>query len=74
MAGISESKAMAAKRRGEGFAKHLGLAPGSDRYNAVKFGTARKAGWRPSREVRGHGREMSLKEARHHLRRRRSSG
>lgn len=55
MAGIPEALAMAAKRRGAGFARHLGVTPGSERYDAIKYGTARAAGWKPSREVRRHG-------------------
>lgn len=51
MAGISEAKAMAAKRQGAGLAKHMGYAPGSEKYNAAVYGTARAKGWKPSREV-----------------------
>lgn len=50
MAGIPEGKAEAAMARGEGFAKHLGVAKGTDRWNAIVYGTKRKAGWHPSRE------------------------
>lgn len=51
MAGIPEGEALAAKRRGAGLAKHLGVRPGTARHDAIVYGTARKAGWRPSREV-----------------------
>jgi hypothetical protein len=64
MAGIPEADAMAAKARGIGLAKHLGVKPGSDRFNAIEYGTARKAGWMPSREAKGGGASIKASRAR----------
>ena len=62
MAGISEDKAMAAKRQGEALARHRGAKPGSERYNAIKYGTARAKGWYPSRETGKHRRPVGIRE------------
>jgi hypothetical protein len=51
VAGISEAKAMAAKRQGAGLARHLGVSPGSERYERIKWGTMRAKGWHPSTQV-----------------------
>jgi hypothetical protein len=48
MAGVSEARALALHRQGAGFAKHLGVKRGTDRWNAVVYGTKRKGGWQPS--------------------------
>ena len=64
MAGISEKEAMARKRQGMGLAKHLGVRPGSERYNAMKYGTARAYGWKPSRETRKGGLKEAMKSRR----------
>ena len=52
MAGIPEREALARKRQGAAFARHLGVRANSERGRALKFGTARSYGWRPNREAR----------------------
>ena len=70
MAGVSEQKAEALDRRGVGFARHLGVKPGSSRFDEIRYGTKRAGGWKPSREVAASERSRpSLKAAarRQHL-------
>lgn len=43
----------ALERKGEGLAKHLHATPGSERWNAIKYGSMRSAGWKPKREKKG---------------------
>ena len=42
----------ALERQGEGYAKHLGAKPGSERFDKIKYGTMRSKGWTPGREKR----------------------
>ena len=35
------------EKQAEGYAKHLGAKPGTERYDRIKYGTMRKKGWKP---------------------------
>lgn len=70
MAGISEAKAKAAERQGRGYARHLGVSPGSERYDRIVYGTKRSHGWKPSREVKPGRRGRVAAAARNALRKR----
>lgn len=52
----------ALERRAEGFAKHLGLKEGSERWNRVKYGTMRKTGWTPSTQIKRKAARKLLEE------------
>jgi hypothetical protein len=55
VAGVTERKAEALHRRGSGFAKHLGVKAGTERWNRIVYGTKRSGGWHASREKRHTG-------------------
>ena len=40
------------ERQGEGYAKHLGARPGTERYDRIKYGTMQAKVWKPGREKR----------------------
>ena len=50
MAGVGEDRAQALHRQGEGYARHLGVKPGTPRHRKIVYGTKRRGGWQPSRE------------------------
>jgi len=43
----------ALERQAEGYAKHLGAKPGTERYDRIKFGTMRAKGWKPGKKHLG---------------------
>jgi len=51
MAGMPEREALARKRQGQAFARHLGVKANSKRGRAITYGTKRAYGWKPNREA-----------------------